>query len=64
MWRGLTTCREHWEAQRSANSVGSIPEPEEHALRGARLGAGQASGSQSTLQGKGRQFSGNPGREG
>lgn len=35
------------EAQRPADSVGSIPEPEEHALRGARVGAGQASLRQS-----------------
>lgn len=53
----------HWEAQRSAHSMGSIAKPEEHAWRGTWLGAGQASGSQRTLQGKGRQRSGNPGRE-
>lgn len=52
MWRGLTTCRGHWEAQRSAHSVGSIPESEEHALRGARLGAGQASGIRAPYKAK------------
>lgn len=32
MQRGFATSRRHWEAQRSANSVGSVSEPEEHAL--------------------------------
>lgn len=49
--------------------MGSIPELEEQALRSQDEGKGGGAGGQalsipSTLQGKGRRLSGNPGREG